>query len=91
MWSSIEWARSEDASSLVHYERNVDNLAIEVVGQNWSSEVVSFPGGLGRRACDLAMDLLCQDMRDACKQSSEFAGSPTFTVFGLLGRKEEVF
>ena len=37
------------------------------------------------------MDLLCQDMRDACKESSEFAGSATFTVFGVLGRKEEVF
>ena len=26
---------------LEHYEHNVGNLAIEVVGQNWSGEVIS--------------------------------------------------
>ena len=43
VWSSngVERAGSEDASSLEHYEHNVGNLAIEVDGQNWSSEVVS--------------------------------------------------
>ena len=39
--SSNEWTGSEDASSLEYYEHNVDNLALEVVGQNWSSEVIS--------------------------------------------------
>ena len=28
--------------SVEYYEHNVDNLAIEVVGQKWSSEVISF-------------------------------------------------
>ena len=35
-------AGSEDASSVEHYEHNVGNLALEVVGPNWSSEVISF-------------------------------------------------
>ena len=35
-WGSngVEWAGNEDASSLEYHEHNVDNLAIEVVGQN---------------------------------------------------------
>ena len=40
VWSN-EWAGSEDASSLEDYEQNVDNLAIEFVGQNGSTEVIS--------------------------------------------------
>ena len=36
-----DWAGSEGTSSLEDYEHNVDNLALEVVGQNLSSEVVS--------------------------------------------------
>ena len=62
VWSSNEWAGSEDASSLEWYEHNVENLAIEVVGQNWSSVVLfSSLGRLGGRAralsCHLSMDL----------------------------------
>ena len=34
-------ARSEDMSSFEDCEHNVDTLTLEVVGQNWSSEVVS--------------------------------------------------
>ena len=36
VWGSngVEWAGNEDASSLEYHEHNVDNLAIEVVGQN---------------------------------------------------------
>ena len=41
VWSSKEWAGSEDASFLEYYEHNVENLAVEGVGQNWSSEVIS--------------------------------------------------
>ena len=41
LWSSNEWTGSEDASSSEYYQHNVDNLALEVVGQNWSSEVIS--------------------------------------------------
>ena len=37
---------------------------------------------LGRAAlsCHMAMDFLCQEMRDACWDSSESLGSPPFTV-----------
>ena len=43
VWSDdgLEEDRSEDASSVEYFEHNVDNFAIEVVGQNWSSEVIS--------------------------------------------------
>ena len=43
VWSrnGVEWAGCEDPSSLERYEDNVGNLAIEVVGQNWSSKVLS--------------------------------------------------
>ena len=38
----FEGGRIENTSTLEYDEHNVDNLAIEVVGQNWSSEVISF-------------------------------------------------
>ena len=43
VWSGngVEGEGSEDASSVECYEHHVDNLAFEVVGQNWSSEVIS--------------------------------------------------
>ena len=43
VWSDdgLEEDRGEDASSVEYFEHNVDNFAIEVVGQNWSSEVIS--------------------------------------------------
>ena len=48
------------------HEHNVDNLAVEVVGQNWSSEVVSLSlfleeWVLGRMAlsCHRAIDFPC--------------------------------
>ena len=37
----LEEERGEDTSSVEYYEHNVDDFAIEVVGQNWSSEVIS--------------------------------------------------
>ena len=39
--AATDWTGSEDASSLEYREHNVDSLALEVVGQNWSSEVIS--------------------------------------------------
>ena len=53
-----------------NYEHNVGNLAVGVVGQNWSSEVISVffeDWKVGRVAscCHLSMDLLCQEIRDA--------------------------
>ena len=59
---------------------NNECWAIEVIGQDWSSEVVALfleDWELGRVAlsCHMAMDLLCQEMRDACWVSSESVGS----------------
>ena len=61
-------------------EHNNEFRAIEVIGQDWSSEVVALfleDWELGRAAlsCHMAMDLLCQQMRDACWDSSESLGS----------------
>ena len=69
VWSGdgFEGERSESTSTLEYYEHNVDNLAIEVVGQNWSSDVISLfleDWKVGRMAlsCHLSMDLLCQEI-----------------------------
>ena len=40
-----------------YYEHNVGNLALEVVGQNWSSEVISVFGRLGGRAGGIKLPL----------------------------------
>ena len=60
---------------------NNECRAIEVIGQDWSSEVVALileDWELGRVAvsCHMTMDLLCQEMRDACWGSSESLSSP---------------
>ena len=75
VWSDdgFEKERSEE-----YCERNVDNLAIEVDWQNWSSGL-SFPGKLGGRAGGIMLSLVngpfCA-MRDVCKGSSESLDSP---------------
>ena len=83
VWSGdgFDGEGSEDTSSVEYYEHSVDNLAIEVVGQNWSSEVISrsledWEVGRVTLRCHLSMDLLCQAMRDVCKASSESLDSP---------------
>ena len=51
--------------------------AMEVIGQDWSREVVAlFLEELGRvvLSCHVAMELLCQEMRDECWDSSESLG-----------------
>ena len=65
VWSGdgFEWAGSDGTSSLEYYEHTVDNLAIEVFGQNCSSDVISVfleDWEVGRVApsCHLSMDLL---------------------------------
>ena len=65
-------------STLEYFEHN---LAIEVVGQNWSSEVIFLfleDWEVARMAlsCHLLMDFLCPEMRDACWESSESLVSP---------------
>ena len=71
---SLDWRSSCSASDTFCGGENCDHnkkcQAIEVIGQDWSSEVVAlFLEGweLGRVAlsCNMAIDLLCQEMRDA--------------------------
>ena len=55
--------------------------ALEVVGQDWPSEVVALfledlEHGQVALSCHVAMDFLCQETRDACRNSSESLGSP---------------
>ena len=64
---------SGDDEECVH---NNECWATEVVGQDWSSEVVALfleDWELGRVAltCHVAMDFVCREMRDACCVSSE--------------------
>ena len=77
--SSPEWISSRSASETSFgcevYEHINECRAIEVIGQDWLSEVVPLflEDWVGRVAlsCHMAMDLLCQDMSDACPYSSE--------------------
>ena len=87
VWSGdgYEGERSESTSTLEYYEHNVDNLATEVVGQNWSNEVISLlleDREVGRMAlsCHLSMDFLCQEMWDARRESSESVKSTSSTT-----------
>ena len=82
---SPEWfslcSASVTSGGSEEYEHNIECQAIEVLGQDWSSEVVALfleDWELGRVAlsCYMAMDLLCQEMLDACWVSSESLGSP---------------
>ena len=83
VWGSnvVDLAGSEGTPSLEYHEHNVGNLAVEVVWQTWSSEVITLylrDWEVGRVAssCHLPMDFLWQEMRDACWVSSESLGSP---------------
>ena len=62
------------------YEHNNECLAIEVLGKDWSSEVLALfleDWELGRVALSSQtnMDLFCQKMRDVCWDSSDSLGS----------------
>ena len=91
---SLEWVSScsacETSLGCELYEHNNQCRAIEVVGQDWSSEVVALfleDWELGRVAlsCHMTVDLLCQEMRDALGYL-RVAGFPLFTVFAVSGR-----
>ena len=74
-------SENESTSGFEVYEHNSECRALEVIGQEWSSEVVAFlpkDWELERVAlsCHMAMDLLCQEMRDAGWDRSESLGSP---------------
>ena len=82
---SPKWISSCSASETTcgceEYEHNNECWATEVVGQDWSSEVAALfleDWELRRVAlsCHMTMDLLCQEMRDACWDSSESLGFP---------------
>ena len=65
---------SECTSSFEVYEHNVESRALEVIGQNWSGKMVAVcleEWQLARVAfsCHLVLDLLCQEMQEACQGS----------------------
>ena len=75
IWSS-PCSASVTSGDNEEYGHNKECRAIEVIGQDWSCEVVALfleDWEVGRVAlsCHMAMDLLCQEMRDACWVSSE--------------------
>ena len=77
LWKGDEGRRTESecTSSYEVYEHNVGSLALGVIGQNWSSKVVSLFLEDWARArvtlmCHMALDFLCQEMRDPCQDSS---------------------
>ena len=81
------------------YERNNECRATDVIWQDWSNGVVALfleDWGLGRVAssCHMTMDLLCQEMRDACWDSSEVnchsKQSRSLTVDGLRQQRREM-
>ena len=70
---------------LEYYEHNVGNLALEVVGQIWSSEVISLflkDREVGRvaQSCHISMDLLCQEMRERRVGRAQSRWVPLFRV-----------
>ena len=73
--ASLDWisscSASETSLGCEVYEHNNECRAIEVIGQDWSSELVApflEDWELGRVAlsCHMALDVLCQEIRDAC-------------------------
>ena len=89
VWSDdgLEEERGEDTSPAEYYELDVDDLAIEVVGQNRTSEVISpfLEDWEVRRvasSCHLSMDLLCQEMRDV-QGELRASGFSSLLLFGV--------
>ena len=81
LWKEVSCSGNESTVSYEVYEHNNECRAIEVIGQVGSSEVVALfleDWELGRVAlsCHMTMDLLCQEMRDDCWDSSESLDSP---------------
>ena len=80
------WTESECTSDYEVYEHNLECRALELLGLGWSSEVVSVSslwiGSLHELpwVANMALDLLCQEMKEACR------GKLTVTVFRVYGR-----
>ena len=79
-------------------KRGLRQRVPEVTGQDWSSEAVALSledWELGRVAlgCRMATDLLCQEMRDTCWDSTESLAVPerfscgTFTAIKPLSHR----
>ena len=70
------------------YEHNNECRGLKVIVQDWSSEVVAL-------SCHVAMDLLCQGMRDACQDSSlsqcSHVWEDSLTLEGLSQQGEGVW
>ena len=62
------------------YGHNNECRAIDVIGQDRSGKVMALFLEDRALSCHMTMDLLCQEMRDACWDSSESLGSPRSTV-----------
>ena len=70
------WTEGEVAPRCGVYEDNNECRALEVIGQDCSSEVVflfleGWELAQVAQCCRMALDFLCQEMRDACQDSSE--------------------
>ena len=78
VWSGdgFEGEGSEGTSSVEYYEHNAGNFAIEVVGHVISLFLEDWELGRVALSCPLSMDLLCQEMWDACRGSSESLDFP---------------
>ena len=82
---SLEWisccSARETFFACEEHEHNDECRGTEVIGQDWSSEVVAlfledWETGRVALSCHMAMDVLCQEMRDARRDSPESLGSP---------------
>ena len=98
VWSGddFEGKRSEDTPSEQYCEHNVDNLAIEVVGQKWSSEVISLflkDWGVGRVAlsCPLVHGPFVPRNVGCVQEELRLSGLSSLRVFRVLGKMEQVF
>ena len=81
---SPEWISSGPTSETYchseFYEHNVENMAVEVIGQDRSDKLVAlflknWAVGMVALSCHMTMDLSCQEMRDACWERLESLGS----------------
>ena len=76
-----------EGTSLEYYEHKVGNLALEVVGQNWSCEVIShffedWEVGRAALSCHLSVDL-CMPRNEGCVlEELRISGFSSLLVFG---------